>query len=113
MAKKKGRKRGGVNKSQEIRDYMKDHPDEGPTAVAAALTAKGVDVTPEFVSTVKSTDLRKGKKGKRGKRGRRAVPGSISDTIKALESAKKLVDQLGGVSEAKSAIDAYAKLFEK
>lgn len=49
------KKSGGPNKSQAIRDYYKVHPMAKPKEVVAALGVQGIDVTPAFVSTIKST----------------------------------------------------------
>lgn len=113
MAKKKS---DGVNKSQEIRDYMTANPDAGPQAVSKAMAGKGIEVSAQFVSTIKSMD--KKKTGGPKKRGRK--PGSVktkttpNDKISAqtLFQAKKLADQLGGVHKAKIALDALARLVD-
>lgn len=65
MAKKKS---AGVNKSQLIRDYMSANPDASPKAVAEAMSAQGVVVSPQFVSTTKS-NAKKAAGKKPGKRG--------------------------------------------
>ena len=105
MAKKKRPKKDtDVNKSQAIRDHMVACPEDGPKAIAAALGKKGIRVSAAFVSVVKSTDKKK------THRSAKARSGDVMETMKVLESAKTLVDQLGGVDEAKTAIDAYGKL---
>ncbi len=40
-----------VNKSQLVRDYVTEHPDAGPSAVAKAL--RKYKITPNYVSNVK------------------------------------------------------------
>ncbi len=99
----------GVSKSQAIREYITANPDQGPKAVAEALNATGIDVTAAFVSTVKSTDKRKSGK-RRGRPGRKPGGGGDALSLDLLLKAKRLAEQLGGVAEAKKAIDAYAKL---
>ena len=42
-----------VNKSQAIRDYLKEHPDTGSKDVADALTKQGIKVSPNFVAIIK------------------------------------------------------------
>jgi hypothetical protein len=95
-----------------IRDYIAEHPDAGPTAVADAISLTGTSVTPAFVSTVKSTDKLKSKRRKGGgRRGGRAASGD-SVSMDSLLKAKKLAEQMGGVEVAKAALDAYAKLVD-
>ena len=106
MAKKKRPTNADVNKSQAIRDHMAAYPDDGPKAIAEALGKKRIKVSSAFVSTVKSTDKRKTHSGAK------ARSGDIMETMKVLEAAKTLVEQFGGVDEAKSALDAYGQLVE-
>lgn len=116
MAKKRtkraGRPKGssGVNKSQAIRDYMAAHARAKPKAVAAALVGQGVQVTPMFVSAIKSASKKRGRR-----KARAASPGpgrprggaaTTSLSIDHLVAAKKFVDQVGGVARARAAIEA-------
>jgi hypothetical protein len=111
MAKKS---KGGQNKSQLIREYKAANPAAAPKEVAEALTKTGLSVSAQFVSTVLSNAKKKG--GKVGKRGRKpglktaAASGAPSSNIEQLIKAKKLVDQLGGVDAARTAINALAQL---
>ena len=43
-----------VNKSAAIRDYLKAHKGAMPKETAAALQAKGIDVSPQMVSLIKA-----------------------------------------------------------
>jgi hypothetical protein len=108
MARKRSR---DVNVSQAIRDYLKDNPNVGPKDAAKAVSEQlGKEVTPTYVSNVKS--MSKGKSGKRGRRGRK--PGRPAAAARAakngtvgmgvLEAATKLVRDVGA-STAKRLID--------
>jgi hypothetical protein len=44
-----------ISKAQAIRDYLIEHPDTPPLTVAKTLTSRGIQVSPGFVSTVKTT----------------------------------------------------------
>lgn len=111
MAKKA---KGGPNKSLEIRNYKTANPTASPKEIAEALGKQGVSVSAQFVSTVLSNARKKGGKvGKRGpKPGRKAAMaaagggGSYENLIKA----KKLIEQMGGVEQARSAINALAQI---
>lgn len=121
------KKTSGPNKSQAIREYYEAHPDAKPKAVVEALAAKGVVVTPAFVSTIKSTSINKGAKpAAKGKRGPKpgasvkapkvaaAKPAAAKSTggvsIDTLIKAKSLVKELGGIENALSALAALKRL---
>ena len=108
MAKKSGK----PGKAEAIREYSKNNPKAGPSEIAKALSAEGYEVSAAYVSTIKS--LAKKRKGKRGRpRGTGAgAPRKSGDSISIamLMQAKSLASKLGGVAEAKAALDALAKL---
>jgi len=103
----KRRRKRTLNKSQAIRDYAGAHPSEGPTAVATALRAQGVKVSPGFVSMVTSK-VRGGRRRKR--RGRPVGSGSNGLSLNSLKAAKKFIGQIGDARQAKAAIDVVAEL---
>lgn len=110
MAKKRASKKS-VNKSIAIREHAKKFPEDGPSAISEALAKRGIEVTPAFVSTVKSNDRRK--TGSTTRKSRRSRGGSLDDaTIQALKNAKKLVEEAGSISAAKAALDSYGKLLD-
>ena len=110
------------NKSQAIRDYFESHPRAKPRKVVADLAAQGIEVTPGFVSSLRSNDKRNGKKKRRSVgRPRNSASNPTATTtakhvggmdIKALGQAKKLVDLMGSVSEAKKALDILAEILD-
>ena len=111
-------KKSSVNKSQAIREYYADNPKAKPMQVAAALKKNGVNVTPAFVSTIRSTS----KKKKIGKPGRPATPKasarggssrrSKNVTFDALIKVKSIVREMGGIAEARAALDALESLMD-
>lgn len=116
------KKTSGPNKSQAIREYYEAHPDAKPKAIVEALAAKGVVVTPAFVSTIKSTSINKGAKpAAKGKRGPKpgasvkapkvaAAKSTGGVSIDTLIKAKSLVKELGGIDSAMSALAALKRL---
>lgn len=102
MAKKKA---GGVNKSQAIRDYLKDKPDAGPTEVCRELKKKGLTIAPALVSNVKAAMLGK-------KRGAKKVGGRRGDAVSlnALLEAREFVDKVGSVDQAVQILKTLEKL---
>ena len=105
------RAKSEVNKSQAIRDYITANPKAKPKDVVTALSEQGVTVTPAFVSTLRSNDKRKGRKGP-GRRGRPAgsTKSASSVGIDSLVQAKKLIDKMGGINQARQALDALSKI---
>jgi hypothetical protein len=113
---KKGRRTaGGPNKSKAIRNYLAAHKGAGPTEVAAALKKEGIDVTPAFVSNIKSKSklIRSTRKVKRGRpvgSGGGGVSRVESISMSALLEAKKLAEQVGGIDKAAEAVAALKRL---
>ena len=126
----------GPNKSQAIRDYYAANPNAKPKEVSAELKKQGVDVTPAFISTIRSTSMKKPKSAKRsvgrpaGSVGRppgrpagrpagrppktaktaSASTGSAGLSIDGLIKAKSLVRELGGIDNAMATLAALKKL---
>ncbi len=103
--------KSGVNKSQAIRDYITANPKSKPKEIVEALTAQGVEVSPAFVSTLKSNDKRKGGKGP-GRRGRPAGSKSGGSVlgVESLVQAKSFADKVGGIENAREILSALSKL---
>jgi hypothetical protein len=109
MAKKKT-----ANKSQAIRDYLATNPKAAATEIVAALAKMGIKVSPGLASNVKFTSQSKRKK-KAGEKTvvKRRRPGKRSATELSLDdllAAKQLANQLGGIGEARQALDTLEKL---
>ena len=103
------RKRGGTNLSAEIRKYVASNPGVKPKAVSEGLAAHGVKVTPTYVSTILSNERRKsGKRKRRGGRGRGAA--RQGDVLANLVLAKRLSDKMGGIDQARAALETLAKI---
>lgn len=113
MAKKKS---GGASKSELIRTTSAQNPTAGPTEVAKLIqTAHNIKVSPAMVSTVLSQDRSRG--GKPARRGRPPKAGKVAGrssggnlSIDALVRIKKLADEMGGVAEARRALDALSQI---
>jgi hypothetical protein len=117
MAKKKAGKSG----SQHIREYLAKNPTATPNQIIEALANKGVKVSSGLVSNVKYTSgpTVKGKKKAAPKNAvqkwapkKKAAPkrGAAALTVEDLLEAKKLADELGGIAEARKALDTLEKL---
>jgi len=124
------KKSGGVSKSGAIRDYYAANPNAKPMEVSSKLAEQGIEVTPAFVSTVRSTDKRKGKPGRKASKKRSvkrsarvasktAAPPRASKTaatgevsLDSLLKVKRIVEEMGGVDDAKTALTALEKLMD-
>lgn len=101
-----------TNKSETIRSYLKAHPKAKPTEIVQALNEQGVEVTPQFVSTVKTQAKSKKKSRKTSKATAqvRSKPQAQNDrTIEALLDVKRLAGRYG-IENVKSAVAAYQTL---
>jgi hypothetical protein len=119
MARKRA---GGPSKSDLIRTTSKENPAAGPTEVAKLIqTAHNIKVSPAMVSTVLSQDrTRGGKPAKRGrppkataaKAARKATNGSARAgvSVDTLVRIKQLADEMGGVDQARKALDALSQI---
>ena len=143
MAKKKATKRrtvkkatpkSSVSKTQEIKNALAATPDKSPKEIADALTARGVDVSANYVSNIKSslkagpsapkrtTKKKVAAKKKPVKRKaaakkkvapKKAAPTKApveAITYKQLSMAKELAQKLGGVEKAKQTLAALSNL---
>ena len=103
-----------VNRSQAIRDYKAKHPDKGPSEIAAALSKRGMKVSPNLVSMA----LKPPKKGakKTGSKQRRTAKRRIARTsnhgsgIAALMRAKAFAQEMGGIEQAKRVLAELERL---
>lgn len=105
------RKSGEVNKSQAIRDYLAENKRAKAAAIVAGLGEKGIEVGLPLVYAILRKSGRKTTRGSattRGAKTLRNLNGQVS--LDTLLAAKKLADSLGGVENAKAALDVLAKL---
>jgi len=101
-----------VNKTQAVKDYLAANPGTGPKAVSEALKAQGIDIKPSYVSIIKFQSKKKRRGKAKAATGPSAAPAASSEglSIELLVKAKKVAEALGGVEEARKAMDALAKL---
>lgn len=98
MAKKKPA--ADVNKSEEIRKLVKSGVSK-PTEVQAALAERGIQVSPQMVSTVKSKMSARRRARKIGRRRMAANSAAAPTDIKTLARFIRAVHDIGGVGEAR------------
>jgi len=100
-------------KTAAIRAALKAHPKKQPKEIAEVLQADGWEISAQRVSLVKSKMKKKRKKAASAP-APEAVPAVPKDavSVSALRKAKKLVAELGGIKQAKTAVDALAQLLD-
>ena len=112
-------------KAQAIRDALNADPDGMPKDIAEKLSAEGWSVKAQDVSQAKyqlKADAKKGRRKVVSKPAKAAPDASAAASsadaptdlvsVAALQKAKKLVQELGGVKEAKRALTALGQLLD-
>ena len=101
-------------KTAAIKAALKANPKKGPKEIAELLNAEGWDVKAQTVSVVKSAMKKGRKKAKKAAPAPVAGPVVPKDAVSVglLVKAKKLVQELGGVKEARTALNALAQLMD-
>ncbi len=130
---KKSAPKAKINKTQLIEKALAASPGKGPKEISEALTAKGVDVSPAYVSTIKTNlkaktaaptataptatapkkeaTKKKGGVKKKTTKKRASKAAATSDiTYEQLCMAKEMTRQLGGAEKAKEALAALSQL---
>jgi hypothetical protein len=99
-------------KAQAIRDALAADPKGMPKDIAEKLSAGGWNVSAKEVSQAKFLLKAKTKgKKKAAAKPAEAVPADMV-SVAALQKAKKLIQELGGVKEAKQALAALSQLLD-
>ena len=100
-----------INKSQKIREHLAKNKNAKPMAVVEALKAEGVEVSTALVGQVKYHGPGKSKRRKAGsKKTAAAATTQPGLTVSDLRNVKKVVDRLGGIKQARKALDVLQEL---
>lgn len=103
MGKKKGTRKS-PNKAKAIREYKAKFPDAKPTQVSEELSKKGLDVSPEYASTILSNE-------RRGFGYPKVTNSEAGDfSLNDMYFVRQFIAKMGGVKEAHRAIDSYRRL---
>ena len=103
-------KKREVNKAQAVRDFMAANPEANPKEVSETLTKQGIEVSYNYVYTVKGKMT--AKKGKRKRRQQAAEVASVTTGIGVpeIKAAFGLLKHCGGIAQAKEALAAAAEI---
>ena len=101
-------------KTAAIKQALKTHKNNSPKEIAELLTASGLPTTAGQVSNIKSllAKKRKAKAAPAAEEAAGPVVAKDAVSVALLVKAKKLVQELGGVKEARTALNALAQLMD-
>jgi hypothetical protein len=102
-------KKKDINKSQAIRDSLQAHPDKSPAEIAEGLKAKGLDVSAQYVSTIKSNAKAKGRKTKIVRRPK-AGEGAGRNGFGPVQAALHFIREAGGLDQARQALQTVEEI---
>lgn len=105
-----------VNKTAEIKEYLAQHANAAPAAVSEELKKKGIDVSPAYVSTIKSS-LKSKKKAKSKAGGNKTAKGTspAQDVKHAGELVFQAFDLVmkAGIKEATALVEMAGKMVDR
>lgn len=106
-----GKKKGGVNKSAEIRQMFMENPKLTAKEVVEAMAAKGLDVTETLVYLNKGKVLGRKRRRKRAQQLAAKVVETTgrTDALATILKVKSLAADVGGLKKLKALIDALAE----
>jgi hypothetical protein len=106
-----GRQKGGVNKSQAVREILTKNPEMKAKEVVAALAEKGIEINTPLYYFIKGQ--MKGRKGRPKKVHQMeagvAAPAAHSDALSTILKVKKLADDLGGLKKLRALVEALSE----
>jgi hypothetical protein len=97
-----GKKRA-VNKSQAVRDFVRDNPAAGNIEIAKTLTAAGIKITANYVANIKGKAKMKRKARKKAAQ---QVAAQTDLDINQIKAAFGLLKLCGSTAAAKAALAA-------
>ena len=110
------------NKTQAVRDYLKDHPGAMNKEIATALTKQGIKITPAHVATIKTKDnqARNAKKAKKvgaktvkkAKKPAAVVPAVPSTIEKPKNGDTITLEQIKKVAQTIKSIGGFHRVLE-
>ena len=104
------RQKGGVNKSEEIRQLFRSNPEMPVKEVVSNLAGRGIKVADTMVYYIKGK--MKGRQG-RHKKAQRMVANVVAtgnhDPVKTILKVKSWANEVGGLKKLKALVDALSE----
>ena len=94
------------NKSQAVRDLLTDNPKMTTKDIVAAMSTKGMKISPNLVYLIKSKSKSKSRRQKRERFDEAAK--SMSNPLDVIIQLRKLSDSVGGLKNLKKLVDLLA-----
>src|SRR5271166_4916997 len=104
------KKKDGVNKSEEIRQLMRAHPEMPVKAIVSTLAEKGIKVADTQVYFVKGK--MKGRQGRRKKARQmvaRVTATGNTDPVATILKVNAWANEIGGMKKLKALVDALSE----
>lgn len=112
-----------VNKSAAVREILERNPEMSPKEVVGILAGRGINVTAQLVSNVKtregkgsSTPARRGrppaKNGVAAPTVARRTVADVTFSTENMVNVKRLASELGGFAQLREVMDAVEQLVE-
>lgn len=104
------RKKGGPNKSQAIRDILKQKPDIAVKDVVSQMASKGMKITPNLVYFIKGKVKAGSQRRKKVVRAARAASVSTNgDPVTLIKDVRALAERSGGIAKLQELVAALAE----
>ena len=114
-AKASGRSRSGVSRSESIRQYIAQNPNQGPRDIELGLKQRGIIVSRALINAVKYSKKRRiSREAKRRfapavySAARSIRPSALS--VEQLLSVKAVADSIGGIDQLRQALEMLQQL---
>ena len=105
-------KKQKVNKTQAVRDYLKNHPKATSGEIAAALNKQGIKLTPNYVANIKTT-IKKARTAKKAAKQQAAVEAVAPEPEKtAKPSATVTLEHVKAVALTVKTLGGYTRVNE-
>ncbi|WP_238537571.1 hypothetical protein [Zavarzinella formosa] len=98
-----------LNRSQAVRDYLKENPGADSKGIIDGLGAKGIKVTPTLIYFVKGQLNKAKRRVKREKVAEEAKLTPARNPIEIVAQVKALAAELGGIKNLKKLVDLLAE----
>ncbi|MCC6127526.1 MAG: hypothetical protein IT426_21425 [Pirellulales bacterium] len=103
-------KKNSVNKTQAVRDFIGANSNATPKEVSDGLAKKGIEVSPNYVSSIKGKMTANKGKRKRRQKAATAMSAKTGVGIAEIKAAFVLLKHCGGIAAARQAIAAAAEI---
>jgi hypothetical protein len=102
------RRKGGVNKSQAIREILAQSPKSPVKEIVAQLGQRGIEVNPNLVYLIKSKRSQKAKRENRLRAVEANRMAGLANPVELILEVRKVAEKAGGMRHLKELVDMLA-----